>query len=315
MRIPSTVIYGQTTYKVTAVGDNAFYAKPIKSISIPASVEILGEQAFTYNDSLQSVRIEDGDTPLTLVDAWYSTFNCGGARYTVYVGRDLISMYRPDESPYPQATSITWGPKVTEIGSKDACCPYLRNAVISNSVKTIGHSAFLWAGNDSDSDAVEEAFYKLMFKKDRDAYEKAPETESDWFYALRWHARAELSHRRERDERHARYVEESAMALANVFACGHQGEEMDAEIRSRALVRALETLRKEQDISRRDLDIYTSIETGEVSGRELATRYNTTSDNVYVIKYRVGRLLRKYGPRCFEQALKKEGYISFTSAA
>ena len=46
-------------------------------------------------------------------------------------------------------------------------------------------------------DAVEEAFYKLMFKKDRDAYEKVPETESDWFYALRWQARAELSHLRE----------------------------------------------------------------------------------------------------------------------
>ena len=164
-------------------------------------------------------------------------------------------------------------------------------------------------------DAVGEAFYKLMFKTDRDAYAKAPETESDWFYALRWQARAELSHRRERDERHAKYVEEAAKALADVFACGHQGEEMDAELRSRALVRALETLRKEQDISRRDLDIYTGIETGEVSGRELATRYHTTSDNVYVIKYRVGRLLRKYGPRCFERALKKEGYISFTFAA
>ena len=164
-------------------------------------------------------------------------------------------------------------------------------------------------------DAVEEAFYKLMFKKDRDAYEKVPETESDWFHALRWQARAELSHRRERDERHAKNVEEAAKALADVFACGHQGEEMDAELRSRALVRALETLRKEQDISRRDLDIYTGIETGEVSGHELATRYHTTSDNVYVIKYRVGRLLRKYGPRCFERALKKEGYISFTFAA
>lgn len=164
-------------------------------------------------------------------------------------------------------------------------------------------------------DAVEEAFYKLMFKKDRDAYEKTPETESDWFYALRWQARAELSHRRERAERHARYVEEAAKALADVFACGHQGEEMDAELRSRSLVRAIEALRKEQDISRRDLDIYTGIETGEVSGRELATRYHTTSDNVYVIKHRVGCLLRKYGPRCFERALKKEGYISFTFAA
>ncbi len=152
--IPATVTYNQETYKVTAIGDNAFNGKLIKSISIPASVEIIGEQAFSWNDSLQSIRIEDGDTPLTLVDAWYSTFNNGGAKYTVYVGRNLISMHRPDESPYPQATSITWGPKVTEIGPKDACCPYLRNAVISNSVKTIGHSAFLWAGNNSDSDAL-----------------------------------------------------------------------------------------------------------------------------------------------------------------
>lgn len=164
-------------------------------------------------------------------------------------------------------------------------------------------------------DAVEEAFYKLMFKKDRGAYEKEPETEKDWFYSLRWQARAELSHRREHAERHARYVEEAAKALTDVFACGHQGEEMDAGIRSRALIRALKTLRKEQEISRRDLDIYTAIETGEASGRELAARYGLTSDNVYVIKYRVGRRLRKYGPRCFEHALRKEGYVSFMSAA
>ena len=63
-------------------------------------------------------------------------------------------------------------------------------------------------------DAVEEAFYKLMFKKDRDAYEKEPETEKDWFYALRWQARAALSHRRENAECHARYVEEAAKAPA-----------------------------------------------------------------------------------------------------
>ena len=164
-------------------------------------------------------------------------------------------------------------------------------------------------------DAVEEAFYKLMFKKDRDAYEKEPETEKDWFYALRWQARAALSHRREREERHAEYVEEAAKALADVFACGHQGEEMDTEIRSCALVRALEAFRKEQDVSRRDLDIYVGIQTGEASGQELAARYRITSDHVYVIKYRVGRLLRKHGPRHFERALKREGYISFTFAA
>ena len=164
-------------------------------------------------------------------------------------------------------------------------------------------------------DAVEEAFYKLMFKKDRDAYENEPETEKDWFYALRWQARAALSHRREREERHAEYVEEAAKALADAFACGHQGEEMDAEIRSCALVRALEAFRQEQDVSRRDLDIYVGVQTGEVSGKSLAARYRITSDHVYVIKYRVGGLLRKHGPRHFERALKREGYVSFTFAA
>ena len=164
-------------------------------------------------------------------------------------------------------------------------------------------------------DAVEEAFYKLMFKKDRAAYEKEPETECDWFYALRWQARSELSHRREDAERHARYVEAASKALADVFACGHQGEAMDAEIRSRALVRALEMLRMEQDISRRDIDIYMRIEKREMSGRELARRYRITEDNVYVIKHRVGRLLRKYGPRCFERALGREGCAPFTFAA
>lgn len=165
-------------------------------------------------------------------------------------------------------------------------------------------------------DAVEEAFHKLMHKKDVAAYgEKVPQTEADWYWNLHWQARSFLSRIKERVERHSRYVEEMSKALADVFACGHQGEEMDADIRSRALVRALETFRREQDVSRRALAIYVGIETGVATGQELAKRYRLTSDNVYVIKCRVGHLLRKYGPRCFERALKMEGYISFASAA
>ena len=70
-----------------------------------------------------------------------------------------------------------------------------------------------------------------------------------------------------------------------------------------------------KDVSQRDLAIYVGIETGVATGQELAKRYRLTSDNVYVIKFRIGRLLRKYGPRCFERALQMEGYISFRSAA
>ena len=124
-----------------------------------------------------------------------------------------------------------------------------------------------------------------------------------------------LSRIKERAERHSRYVEAMSKALAGIFACGHQGEEMDAGISTRALVRALETFRKEQDVSRRDLVIYVGIETGAVSGMELAKRYQLTAETVYVIKHRMGHLLRKHGPRCFERAIRREGYISFTSAA
>ncbi len=165
-------------------------------------------------------------------------------------------------------------------------------------------------------DAVEDAFHKLMHKKDMAAYgENMPQTEADWYWNLHWQARSFLSRIKERVERHSRYVEEASKTLADIFACGHQGEEMDADIRARALVRALETFRKEQDVSRRDLAIYVGIETGVVSGQKLAKRYRLTSNNVYVIKCRIGQLLRKHGPRCFERALKMEGYISYSSAA
>ena len=165
-------------------------------------------------------------------------------------------------------------------------------------------------------DAVEEAFHKLMHKKDVAAYgEKLPQTEADWYWNLHWQARSFLSRIKDRAERHSRYVEEMSKALAGIFARGHQGEGMDADIHARALVRALEMFRTEQDVSRRDLAIYVGIETGVATGQELAKRYRLTSDNVYVIKFRIGRLLRKYGPRCFERALQMEGYISFRSAA
>ena len=157
-------------------------------------------------------------------------------------------------------------------------------------------------------DAVEEAFHKLMHKKDRNAYEKEPETEKDWFYVLRWQARAYLSHMKDRLETHAKYVESCSKALADVFACGHQGEAMDADIRTRALARALETLKAEQDISKRNLGIYVSRIKDGVPSKVVAEMHHVTANNVDQIAWRVMRLVRKHGPRHFEAALRREGY-------
>ena len=91
-----------------------------------------------------------------------------------------------------------------------------------------------------------------------------------------------------------------------------------AKILSRALVRALEMLRREQGVSKRNLDIFTNLEKRQATGRELAIRHNTTETNVYEIKFRTGHILRKYGPRYFERALRMEGYEDyppFTPAA
>ena len=153
--IPSVVTFGQLTYKVTAIADRAFNSRLITSISIPASIESVGDQAFSWNDSLKTVILEDGDNPITLNDYSYSTFDNGGAKYTVYSGRNIIRLFRPGESPFPQATSITWGPKVTEIGMGEARCYFLTKAFISNSVKTICTEAFCDAGISSNSTILE----------------------------------------------------------------------------------------------------------------------------------------------------------------
>lgn len=159
-------------------------------------------------------------------------------------------------------------------------------------------------------DAVEEAFYKLMYKKDLDAYgDKMPKTEKDWFWAIFWQARSYLSHLKDRCGVHAKYVMFIAPELQDAFASDHQGEEMDGDIRARALVRALETFKAEQDVSRRNLEIYVSRMMYGVPAKEVAKKHGITANNVDQITWRVGRLVRKHGPRHFEEALRYEGYI------
>ena len=114
----------------------------------------VGNQAFSWNDSIKTVTIEDSNEPITFYDSNYTTFDNGGARYSVYVGRNIERWYRPAESPFPQATTITWGSMVTSIGTGEGRSPFLRNAVIGNSVKTVGAEAFMDAGNNSDTDEL-----------------------------------------------------------------------------------------------------------------------------------------------------------------
>ena len=153
-------------------------------------------------------------------------------------------------------------------------------------------------------DAVEEAFHKLMHKKDPEAYgENMPRTEADWFDHLRWQARSYLSHMKDRSERHAKYVEKAAKGMFGAIAAV-QGMVLDAETRRRALVAAFEILRREQDVSRRDLTVYMGLESGCETVKSVCKMFSITDNNVYQIRFRIKKLLGKYGPDCFRRAIR-----------
>ena len=70
-------------------------------------------------------------------------------------------------------------------------------------------------------------------------------------------------------------------------------------------VKALEIFKAEQDISRRDLNVFILRERLRMPSKKVAARYNLTVDPVAVIKHRIGKLLRKYGRDCYLRALSR----------
>jgi hypothetical protein len=155
-------------------------------------------------------------------------------------------------------------------------------------------------------DAVENAFDKLMNKKDPAAYgDKMPASAEAWAKVLYWQARSFLSHMNERSQIHAKCVEKMAKELEEAFVPANQGAFLDAEVHSRALPLALEIFRKDQDVSCRNLKIYLSSVYKKIPAKVIAEKFKISEDNVYVIKFRVGKLLEKHGKKYFQAALKK----------
>ena len=71
------------------------------------------------------------------------------------------------------------------------------------------------------------------------------------------------------------------------------------------LSKALELFKSEQDVSRRDLSVFILRASHEIPSKEVAARYGISEENVNVIKFRVGKLLRKYGPGCYDRVLRR----------
>jgi hypothetical protein len=112
-----------------AIPDNCFTSTRIQDVVIPASVMSVGDQAFSWNDSIKTIRIEDSDMSISFNDYSYPTFDNGGANYTVYQGRNIERKFRPSESPFPQAESVAFGAQVTSLGSGMYNCVNISNII------------------------------------------------------------------------------------------------------------------------------------------------------------------------------------------
>lgn len=115
----SSISIPKTVKKIGSDAFNGCYN--LKTFTIPATVEEIGGSVFS-NSAIETLTIEDGDTPLTIGWRGYSTGSVLtgiDACRTVYVGRDITCNFRIGTNSTfsfcENVTDITYGPLVTKI--------------------------------------------------------------------------------------------------------------------------------------------------------------------------------------------------------
>ena len=116
IRIPSTVIYDNKYYNVTAIDDNAFkHCEKLKSVTIGNNVTSIGKSAFYYCNGLTTLTI--GNSVKHIGESAF--LNCSGL------------------------TTLNFPNSVTDIGeSAFSGCKGLNSVTIGNSITSIGDFAF-----------------------------------------------------------------------------------------------------------------------------------------------------------------------------
>jgi len=171
--IPETVTYGDTTYTVTRIDDDAFLYSDLTSVTIPNTVTYIGSAAFGGCRGLTSVIIGNsvnymGDGPFRLcsglesiiVDAGNATYdsreNCNaiietatntllqGSNSTTRIPNSITSIGEYAFFDCNGLTSITIPNSVTSIGYNafSAECSGLTSVIGADSVAYIGTGAF-----------------------------------------------------------------------------------------------------------------------------------------------------------------------------
>ena len=132
-----TKIHFPTTLKT--IGEYAFGQTALTELTIPASVDEIGEAALVIQ-TLKKMTIEDGETTLNMGrNNWAPMFGEGNVIEEAYIGRNIESdLFHGNQT----LKKITFGDKVTSIyTSYCEGCP-LETLILGTSVSRIGESAF-----------------------------------------------------------------------------------------------------------------------------------------------------------------------------
>ena len=132
-----TKIHFPTTLKT--IGEYAFGQTALTELTIPASVDEIGEAALVIQ-TLKKVTIEDGETTLNMGrNSWAPMFGEGNVIEEAYIGRNIESdLFHSNQT----LKKITFGDKVTSIyTSYCEGCP-LETLILGTSISSIGESAF-----------------------------------------------------------------------------------------------------------------------------------------------------------------------------
>ena len=138
--IPASVTYNGTTYRVTSIGEAAFWACSFTSITIPNSVTSIGGFAFEYCSSLTSITI-----PNSVTSIGYLAFEYCSSLTSITIPNSVTSIGSSAFRGCSSLTSVTIPNSVTSIGSVAfSDCSSLTSITIGNSVTSIGNEAFAY---------------------------------------------------------------------------------------------------------------------------------------------------------------------------